>query len=64
MVKKTVLAIPPKSVSCPFCKARQDKPCKTSGGRNLRNALGFRIALLHVARIEKALKLDSLVEVT
>jgi hypothetical protein len=35
------------------------KPCKTSGGRNLRNALRIRVAVLHVARTKKAAELDA-----
>ena len=50
----TVLAIPPSSIKCPFCGAGRGKPCKTKAGGKLRNALGIRVALIHVARVTKA----------
>ena len=60
MAKQTeVVPISPKTVQCPLCRAPAGKPCKTSGARNLRNALGVHVALLHVARIKKAAKLDA-----
>ena len=46
--------MPPKSLRCPFCGAGRGKACKTGAGRNLRNALGVRVSLVHVARITKA----------
>src|SRR4029077_14568245 len=50
----TVLPVSPKSLRCPFCAAGRGKACKTSAGRNLRNAIGVRAPLIHVARITKA----------
>ena len=32
------------------CGAGRGKTCKISSGRNLRNAIGIRVALIHVAR--------------
>jgi hypothetical protein len=55
----TVFPVPPKSLRCPFCEAGRGKACKTSGGRNLRNAIGVRVSLVHVARILKAASLDA-----
>jgi len=59
MAKTTgVVPISPTRLRCPFCAALPGKRCKTSGGHNLRNALGIRVALIHVARIKKAAGLD------
>lgn len=59
MANKIVpIAVAPKSLRCPLCDARPGKPCKTSGGKNLRNVVGLRVALMHVARIEKAAQMQ------
>ena len=57
MKTKRKAPISPQSVSCPFCGAQKNEPCKTAGGNNLRRDLkivGVHVALLHVDRILKA----------
>jgi hypothetical protein len=57
MPKKNAV-ISPIRLRCPLCNAASGKACRTSSGRNLRNVLGLRVSLMHVARIKKAAKLD------
>jgi len=60
MPKSTaVVPIPPKGLKCPFCGAGRGKACKTRGGSKLRNALGIRVTLIHVARVAKAARMDA-----
>lgn len=54
----SITPIVPATLRCPFCSAAPNRACKTSGGRRLRNVLGVRISLVHVARIELAVKMD------
>lgn len=51
--------IPQKSGDVPLLSG-PGKPCKTRGGRNLRNVLVCRISLVRIARIAKAAKMDRL----
>jgi hypothetical protein len=44
------LPISPMTLVCPFCKAEPGDDCKSSSGGN--------VALVHVARLEAAAKLD------
>lgn len=57
-MKKATLPVSPISLRCSFCAAGRGKPCKTSGGRKLRNSPLLRVSLVHVARIMDAAKLD------
>jgi len=56
--RNAVLPIRPESGHL-FVGAARGKPCKTSERKELRNAVGTHIAVLHVARIKKAAKIDS-----
>jgi len=63
LVRKTKRAvhIAPQRVSCPFCGAQRNGPCKTASGNNLRRDLlieGVQVALVHVERMLKATKMD------
>ncbi|HEX3352623.1 MAG TPA: hypothetical protein VHS34_07355 [Terriglobales bacterium] len=59
MAKKIVpIRVSPRSLRCPFCDARPGKHCETNNGNNLRNIVGTRIALMHVARIKKAAEME------
>jgi hypothetical protein len=53
-----IIPIVPMTLECPFCTARPNRPCKTTGGRDLGYVLGSRVRLIHVARIEKAAQAD------
>jgi hypothetical protein len=45
------LKVSPLSLACPFCKARPESDCVSAAGA---------FAIVHVARIKKAVTLDSL----
>jgi hypothetical protein len=58
MARLSTIPTVPKTIRCPFCSAAPNVACKTTGGRKLRNALGIRVAVIHVARIQKAAEAD------
>ena len=58
---KRAVHIAPQRVSCPFCGAQRNGPCKTASENNLRRDLlieGVQVALVHVEQMVKATKMD------